>query len=448
MLGAVGIGHLYPGRWLGLATLGLVATLAALARYGRSDTLFTAPLLVLCGGHVLAWLRLLQDHPLASGEQLVWFLAPLILSAGAAALLASTTAAARITGNVATFAAGLTLAVAAYTLLQPLSSLIPGVAWLILSIAALEMANRSTAGRVTSVLLVGYCNLVLFAGAYVLVVMQTQAHIGSVPARYAVEAFAIGVLAFWWQFRPEAQLRSAVSWRAVHPAFLELTLLFASVLVVAEVAAQLRPILWIALALAAIAPQIGVRLDARFRFYSVMLFWASVVDLAVVSSDLATGSAVWIRNPGITGAAAIVLQVVYLWWGAARLELQGISFPAPVSRMTRLSLRIGSRQHLWLYYPFFIGVALFLFWRFSAQVLTLLWAAEALIVYTLSLRLRENHFRYMALAGMAGCIARLLFFDMAGANLALRGAAFVGVGLVMLGMNALYNRYKDGWTQE
>jgi uncharacterized membrane protein len=60
----------------------------------------------------------------------------------------------------------------------------------------------------------------------------------------------------------------------------------------------------------------------------------------------------------------------------------------------------------------------------------------------LSAWLRENQFRYVALAGLAACLARLVLIDMAEANLALRGVVFIGVGSLMLGMNAIYNRYR------
>ena len=89
-----------------------------------------------------------------------------------------------------------------------------------------------------------------------------------------------------------------------------------------------------------------------------------------------------------------------------------------------------------------VGDPRLLFWRFDRSVLTLLWSAEAFTVFVLSAVLRENQFRYAALAGLGVCLARLLLIDMAEANLGLRGLVFLGVGLLMLGMNAIYNRYR------
>jgi len=91
---------------------------------------------------------------------------------------------------------------------------------------------------------------------------------------------------------------------------------------------------------------------------------------------------------------------------------------------------------------FFAGLALFLFWRFDRSLLTLLWVAEAFAMFVLSAVLRENQFRHVALAGLGLCVGRLILVDLAETHLGVRGLVFVGVGLLMLGMNAIYNRYR------
>jgi homocitrate synthase NifV len=48
-----------------------------------------------------------------------------------------------------------------------------------------------------------------------------------------------------------------------------------------------------------------------------------------------------------------------------------------------------------------------------------------------------------ALAGLGLCLLRLLLIDLARADLGLKGVVFVGVGVLLIGMNALVNRYRD-----
>ena len=261
-----------------------------------------------------------------------------------------------------------------------------------------------------------------------------------------VEAFAFAALVYWWFYQPGTELESQTSWRSVHPLFLELSLLFVSMVTVVESSAQLRPVVWAILALVTIHLRLGDRLDHRFRFYSLVFYWASAADLVVVTSGLVMPSTIWYEHPGFTGSLAIIFQVVYLIVGTPRLDLAQLEVPAMLERLARWGRKIEERQALWIYYPFFVASALFLYWRFDTSLLTLLWASLAFVVFAVSLIIREGHFRYMALAGFAACLIRLLLIDMSQANLGLRGAAFVGVGLLMLGMNALYTKYKGRLT--
>jgi hypothetical protein len=316
------------------------------------------------------------------------------------------------------------------------------VAWLLMSLVALELANRRAGRALLAVLLLAYGYLAAFAVAYALVIVQTPAYVGAVSARLLIELFAVGVLAYWWFFRPREALSAGRSWALVHPLFLELILVSIVVTVVVEMAAQWWAVAWAALALLLLSPSAGRLFDARARLYSLLFYWVSIVDMAAVMSTLEVPSPHWYDQPEFTSLVAIVLQVAYVAWAHPRLVLDRLAIPAPVQALGRIGGLVAARRNLYVYYPLFAGVALFLYWRFDRSVLTLLWSTEAFVVFVLSAWLRENQFRYLALAGLAACLARLVLIDMAEANLALRGLVFIGVGSLMLGMNAIYNRYR------
>ena len=439
---AVALVNLYGGLWMETAAFAATTIFVILSRRSGSEALGAAAWITLVSAGLSSWLYLFTEHPVPPGNQLLYHLVPLLL-AGAVAIAYAPERVGRFLRHSAIYLVGFTVAIAAYTLLEPISSLAPGIVWLSLSLVTLEVANRVQRDHIAPVLHIGYSYLAFFAGAYVLVVLQVQGYWGPVPVRSLIEGFAFAVAGYWWLYRPTTSLAEHRSWRAVHPLFLEMALAFLAVIVVVEVAAQWRPVAWGALAIVAVAKPVADTLDARFRFYSLLFYWASVLDLVIVTSSFATPSPLWYEHPGFTGGLAIVLQVLYLASGSRRLALAEIEFPPRLALLSAWCRTIVARQPFWLYYPFFIGGALFLYWRFEAAFLTLLWSAEAFVVFALSLVIRESHFRYMALAALAVCFVRLLVFDMAQANLGLRGVVFVGVGSLMLGMNALYNKYKD-----
>jgi hypothetical protein len=418
------------------ALVAVGALLAAWARLRRAG-LQVGATLALTGVHALSWGQRLGEAD-GSAVTLTLHLAPLVALAALAVWIARR-------GWIRPLAmalAGITAGLAAYLYFDPVSSLIPGVAWLLLSLLALELTNRLTGRESLIVLLLGYGYLAAFAVAYAIVIVQAPAYVGGVSARLLIELFAIAVFGYWWWFRPREALAAGRAWQRVHPLFVELMLAGVAVTVVVELAAQWWAVAWAAIALALLSTPAERLLDARARVYALLFYWVSVVDMAVVMSTLEVPSPRWFDQPEFTSLVAIVLQVAWVAWAHRRLQLEFLQVPAPLGALVRLAAMVARRRNLYLYYPLFAGIALFLYWRFDRSLLTLLWAAESFVVFVLSAWLRENQFRYLALAGLAACLVRLVFIDLAEANLALRGVVFIGVGSLMLGMNAIYNRYR------
>jgi uncharacterized membrane protein (DUF373 family) len=95
--------------------------------------------------------------------------------------------------------------------------------------------------------------------------------------------------------------------------------------------------------------------------------------------------------------------------------------------------------HLWL---------LLLIQSFDRSVLTVLLMLEVVAVFSTSLLLRRQDLRYVALAGMLGCLVRLVFFDLSRSGTITRAIVFIFMGLLLLGMNALYARFKARFAPE
>ena len=423
--------------WLEAVALVAVAALLLAARRTRFAGLMAGTLIALVGAHVVSWTDLVIH-----GDWAAVALTPRIVPLAALAALVIGLVAPGALRLTAIALLGIDIGLAAFLYFDPVSPLIPGVAWLMLSLVALEVANRLAGRDARTVLGLGYAYLAAFVLAYSLVIVQTPAYVGVVSARLLIELFAVGVIAYWWFFRPREVLAGARHWTVVHPWFVELLLVGVAVTVVVEMAPQWWAVAWAVIALGLLTPMVERLLDSRARFYSLVFYWVSVADMAVVMSTMEVPSRQLLDRPEFTSLVAIALQVGYVAWAHRRLLLQSLETPPPTALVGRLADLVAARRNLYVYYPLFAGIALFLYWRFDRSVLTLLWAAEAFVVFGLSAWLRENQFRYVALGGLAACLVRLVVVDMAEANLAIRGLVFIGVGLLMLGMNAIYNRYR------
>jgi hypothetical protein len=233
-------------------------------------------------------------------------------------------------------------------------------------------------------------------------------------------------------------------WHLLQPLFLELIIAFLTLSIAMEVSHVYYPLFWIGLAVAFLA--VGLNAGptySRLKLYALFFAWVTAIQVAVSTSTLVVPSAEWQKQPLLIGSAVILIQFVFLFSLSRRPYLEGIYFPEALTGLSRLVDLIGHRKNLWIFYPFFVSAALFLFWCFDRSVLTLLWVLEAFGIFLLSMLMIENHFRMLSMGALAACVLRLVFIDMAQSGTLVRGLVFLGVGVIMLSMNAIYNKYKD-----
>jgi len=94
-------------------------------------------------------------------------------------------------------------------------------------------------------------------------------------------------------------------------------------------------------------------------------------------------------------------------------------------------------------YPLVIAMAIFLSQTFTSTVLTLFWVGESFLIFGLALILRQEHYRIVSMVALFTCLFRLVFFDLAASQTAIKAVVLVAVGSIMLLMNLLYTKYKE-----
>jgi hypothetical protein len=440
LLAVASLWQLVPSPWMSAAALVLLAALAELERHRDAVGLWWGTRLALVAAHLLG-LWILWDRAPWAPLALLQHLGPL----AALALFTAWRSPAAALQGPATHLLWLCLAAAAWHLTAPIAALAPGVLWLLLSVAALETAGRLGAARerqARASLRQGYLLLLAFVVHFGVFGLQVPDFIGGLRLRWLVEAFAGGVTAWWWWHHASERLAAQPDWRRLQPFLLEVGLFGVSAVVWTELPEVWRPLAWSLLALGLRLPAAARWLAPRAHSWSLLFFWLGIGSVAAALSVYAGIGEAWYQRADIAALVALLVQASYLfglqrWHGGFAAP-----FPAGLGWLGRATTRLAPLQQAIVFHPWFAGIALFLYWRFDRSLLTLLWAAEAFGIFVLAAVLRQNAFRHVALAGLTLCLARLVWLDMAESNLALRGVVFIGVGLLMLGMNAIYNRYR------
>lgn len=331
-----------------------------------------------------------------------------------------------------------------------ISPFISGIVWLCISVINLEMATflRTKYGETIiqkgspdrSLMHIGYIFIGLFLIRHIYVHLQSETYIGFIRLRFLIELLALFVFIYWLLHKkPQMQIIDK-HWNRLYPLILEVIVLFSVLTIAVELLSKWHPVAWGILAF--ICLFFGKRFS-RLNFYSLLFSWADAFHVAFKSAVEITPATKWHEQSWMSGLIAIVLQFVYIVLIHRKNIFDCIEFPPILKFFSHWVMKIQKRKNLWIYYPLFLSIGMFFYFSFDKSILTILLVMECFFIFVISLILREEHFRYLSMAGLIVCLVRLIFYDLAQAGTLTRAIVFLCVGVIMLGMNFIYTKYKQ-----
>ncbi|TGE25722.1 DUF2339 domain-containing protein [Hymenobacter aquaticus] len=457
LLAAAGL--IYEHTWAAWAAVGIGGGLLLLRRYVAVPGLWTGVVLAATGYHVLQWYYLLlAGAPLGTGQVLAYSL-PLVLLSAMGLAYSSWDARQRQVRWPWLYLLGLHLTVVAWTAAAPHSEAIAVLLWLVLVAVAAGAAQwvrrRFTTPEALAaqgcpdrfLLHVMYAGLALALFWHFSHLVWSSEILWRLPARRLTAAALVLVLAGLAGRTAPTAPPLYRSWQLLHPYLPELTLALLGFTLWWEVQLTWQALLWLGLAFALTlgTTRLPVHLR-RLQLYGVLFFWLSTVWVCYVAlTRLAPGQLLSV--PWLTSAGAVALQFAY-----AAVALRNLAAPEPVywppglGGLAALG-RLSPRQRVAaLLYPAFVALTVLLVQSFDRLVLTVLLMLEVVALFITSLLLRRQDFRYASLVGVAICLVRLVFFDLSQRGTITRAVVFILMGMLLLGMNALYARFKDRFT--
>ena len=310
------------------------------------------------------------------------------------------------------------------------------LAWLVLMGGLLTLADRllkrRLQGEADVLLSLALMSLLLFG----LNRLHTTSTLQSPLVLALVDGSGILVLMLLRLWRTNSPLAERPLWLATYQVSGDLAVfgLMLSLLgrgptgLVAPAAAGLALILW------------RIPTDAiwpRQRVQGVLLFWLSLVMLVL---DPATG---WPLR-----TASLTLPIIAACSFPRPSQSDGDPTPSLLGWMPVIDTLVCRQPQRFLAAPLSLAVVLVVLQGGADGTwLTLLWAVEALVLYSLSILYRDRPLRLSALMLLGFCLLRLVGWDMRRADLGLRGLVFSGVGLVMVTMNVLTTRFERGRSE-
>ena len=376
-----------------------------------------------------------SDHILNSltgfPEQAVLF-AGLFLTAGATFFWENKTSRSMLISGLILSAAGLMLL--SFKVLEPLSPFAPGLAWLVFYV--LIMRVKKIPGRFTPA---GLLFIAAFLIRHFTVLMDLDNAWGPLLHRHLSE---LALLAAFYLGRRKTSVPLEDAREAGEPKMMEKIRSFsmdAGVLLFLLFTALELPFVRIPAALSlACLGMLGyrhfIRKEGRILGYALLFYGLSMILLSLALIGGESG----LRLAGLMTLAALspsLYMVINLE------DLSEIGRPIFFKRLEKAKAPL-------LLYSLALTTALYLYRAVPSDYLTMLWALECFLIFSAGIFLTGKHFRYAAQGGLVLCVIRLILIDLDGSGPLLRGAVFLAVGLLMLGTNSLYNRFRERFSPE
>ncbi|QEN06711.1 hypothetical protein EXM22_01405 [Oceanispirochaeta crateris] len=326
-----------------------------------------------------------------------------------------------------------TLMVLSFLILNPVSPLLPGLFWLLMVIFIMESPGLPERFRTMALLF-----LTVFLFRHFIIHIHLAESWGILELRYLMDLALLGTLFVWRRH----QSRMNNSFLAnVMKYSMDGGVLLAAVLIFIEIPFPSTPLFLSLTGLSILVYRRFSRQSPRMLSYSLAYYGLSLVMLTVsLFADQHENLAVL---PGLVTLILQLASLVLFFWKENFTSLLG---EQTSEGYKKIILNIERKKHSLLLYSLAAAAALFLYKSFDSQYLTLLWALECFLIFSASLFLGESHFRAISQAGLFLCVIRLVFFDLSESTPLMRGFIFLAVGLLMLGTNSLYNKYKERFS--
>jgi hypothetical protein len=173
----------------------------------------------------------------------------------------------------------------------------------------------------------------------------------------------------------------------------------------------------------------------EFVWYSIAYYFITAFSIAFISSQYININTYILSTPSVVSILVQLFMVLlvyflYKWMQEEYSEIQIFKWLTQVKKPL-------------LIYPLTFSIAIFLFFSYEKSLLTLLWVMECFVLFALSLVLGEKQFRLISLTALLACIVRLFFYDLSRTNTITKALVFLGVGIIMIAINSLHNKFKD-----
>lgn len=263
--------------------------------------------------------------------------------------------------------------------------------------------------------------------------------------RYLLSGLGV-MLMIYYSIRTELlEEQSNMGWKKSFPLFPEIALGLFLFVVLFEIDGFWSPLITMIVSLMLLLIGSVYSVISRFKLYSVIIYFAALMSFSVSAINTIPSFGNWDQNYWLYSCGMFATMAVYVIYFRRNNKMTA-DFPKILRFLKSPNMVVETHINKWIFFPAFISLGIFIFGVFDKSILTLLWVTESFAIFALSIFLRERYFRYFSLWMIVLSVIRLIFFDLSNSDTITKAMVFLGVGVLLLLMHSIYNKYKERFS--
>jgi hypothetical protein len=189
----------------------------------------------------------------------------------------------------------------------------------------------------------------------------------------------------------------------------------------------------------------------RLWLYSYGFYFAGLFHVAFLSTTVAMPSVLFLDQSWVLGLMAMLGQTAFMivaHKNRSSFQNVDLQWPQGIESLNSAKVFVVRTEVKTLLYPLFAAVGFFLYWSFDKTLLSLLWVIECFVLFLISILMRESQFRMVSMVGIGLVFLRIVTYDLNGSDFLIKALVFIAVGLILIAMNTIYNKYKYRYESE
>lgn len=338
-----------------------------------------------------------------------------------------------------------------YLILNDISPFIIGLVYLLLSIGLIE-SSQYIVKKSNNYAFLENISKYIACLSFIMIGLSLLRHffihiyiddfIGPFRIRHITEIITIAVLIYWIVRKDLLVFKNESPVAIIKKFLIEVLYLFVISTIIIEIEILWQPVIFASISL--ISLFINIKRDDvnRVRFYSLGIIWLSLLELCLITVfydyEITTPIIKW-----LTGGITLLLNTVYIIAHRKYLSISNIKYTSLFKPLINLSLKINDALNVAIFYPYFTAIALYISFSFSNDLITLLLIIEGVIIFFVSMFLKDGKLKLLSMLELGGSLARLLLVDLKSSDYLTRAIVFISVGIIMVAMNIFYTKFKE-----